>query len=133
MSHAYPATPPAAAARGWWARAWANPDTRSVLIGLGAVIAFHLLLLLASPWLLSFDHIPAAARPHSAGREFNIELAPEQFTKPQEPPPPQRFVETNPEAPENTPDKTNNFAAQNQQVAQEKPTPDGKSDRPAME
>jgi len=42
-------------------------------------------------------------------------------------------VETNPEAPENTPDKTSNFAAQNQQVAQLVATPDGKSDRPALE
>jgi hypothetical protein len=49
------------------------------------------------------------------------------------PPPPTRFVETNPDAPDQAPYKTNNFAAQNQQVAQEKPTPDGKSDRPALE
>lgn len=133
MSHVYSDTPSAADPRGWWARAWTNPDTRSVLIGLVAVIVFHLVLWLASPWLLHFEHVPVAARPDGGARDFNIELAPEQFTKPKEPPPPQRFVETNPEAPENTPDKTNNFAAQNQQVAQEKATPDGKSDRPAME
>ncbi len=46
---------------------------------------------------------------------------------------PFKFVETNPDAPENTPDKTVNFSSQNQQVAQEKPTPDGKNDRPALE
>jgi hypothetical protein len=65
---------------------------------------------------------------------FDIEIAPEQFILPEKtPPPPDRFVETNPDAPENTPDKTKNFGAQNQQVAQEKPTPDGKSDTPATE
>lgn len=65
---------------------------------------------------------------------FSIELAPEEFIMPEKtPPPPQRFVETNPDAPENVPDKTNNFGAHNQQVAQEKPTPDGKSDTPATE
>ncbi len=133
MSQAYSSTPPAADPRGWLARAWASQDTRSVLIGLAAVVVFHLLIWLVGPWLLRFDHVPLPARPSNAARDFNIELAPESFTKPAEPPPPQRFVETNPEAPENTPDKTNNFAAQNQQVAQEKPTPDGKSDRPAME
>lgn len=65
---------------------------------------------------------------------FSIELAPEEFVMPKkEPPPAERFVETNPDAPENVPDKTRNFGAQNQQVAQEKPTPDGKSDTPATE
>jgi hypothetical protein len=65
---------------------------------------------------------------------FDIEIAPDEFILPKkEPPPPDRFVEANPDAPENTPDKTRNFAAQNQQVAQEKPTPDGKSDTPATE
>jgi hypothetical protein len=65
---------------------------------------------------------------------FDIEIAPDEFIMPEkEPPPPDRFVEANPDAPENTPDKTRNFSAQNQQVAQEKPTPDGKSDTPATE
>jgi hypothetical protein len=41
-------------------------------------------------------------------------------------------VEANPNANNNTPDRTTNFAAQNQQVAQEKPTT-GKSDMPSLE
>ena len=80
------------------------------------------------------EPVLSAARPHAPGKQYNIELTPESPVKPAEKQPdPFRFVETNPDAPENTPDKTTNFAAQNQQVAQEKPTPDGKSDRPAME
>ncbi len=133
MSPAFTATPPPLEPRGWWARAWANPDTRSVLIGLAAVIVFHLLLWVVGPRLMHFDASLAGTQPSSTARDFNIELTPEMFEKPPKPADPQRFVETNPEAPENTPDKTNNFAAQNQQVAQQKPTPDSKSDRPAME
>ncbi len=73
-------------------------------------------------------------RPHSSAQTFNIDLAPDEFVKPvPKPPPPANFVETNPNAPDNVPDKTNNFAAQNQQAAQEKPTPDGKSEKPALE
>jgi hypothetical protein len=121
--------------RGLVARIWRNPDSRSTAIGVGAVLLFHLFLWLFGPYLLRFDHVPAAVRPHSTSREFNIELAPEMFAKtpPPKPKDPFKFVETNPDAPENTPDKTNNFAAQNQQVAQEKPTPDGKSDMPATQ
>ena len=98
------------------------------------MILIHVLLWLISPHVLRMDHIPTAVRPHATSREFNIELDPETLTKAQEKQKdPFKFVETNPEAPENIPDKTNNFAAQNQQAAQEKPTPDGKSDRPATE
>ena len=52
-------------------------------------------------------------------------------SRPQKRPP--KFVETNPDAPENTPDNTTNFAAQNQQSAQEKPNPDSKGDHAATE
>lgn len=124
---------PATSFRRFCARVWADPDSRSVAIGLAAVLVFHVLLWLVGPRILAFDHGPLPARPDRTAREFSIELAPETFAKPQKSPEPFKFVETNPEAPENTPDKTQNFAAQNQQVAQEKPTPDGKNDRPAME
>ena len=128
-------TPPLATTlRRWAVRAWDDPETRSTLIGLAGVLLIHLLLWAAMPSLLRFDPVPASRRPKPVGHDFNIELAPEIFNKPlAKPKDPFKFVETNPEAPENTPDKTNNFAAQNQQVAQEKPTPDGKSDRPATE
>ncbi len=120
--------------RRFFVRVWSDPDSRSTAIGLVAVLIFHLLLWLLGPRLLRFDEVSLAPRPHSTAREFNIELAPETFVKqPPKPKDPFKFVETNPDAPENTPDKTTNFAAQNQQVAQEKPTPDGKSDRPATE
>lgn len=117
------------------ARMWQEPETRSTLIGLAAVILFHLLLWGGAPHLMKFDAIPAAPRPADRTRDFSIELSPEIMARAQQPKPadPFKFVETNPEAPENTPDKTNNFAAQNQQVAQPVATPDGKSDRPAME
>ena len=115
-------------------RVWSDPDSRSTAIGLMAVLLFHLLLWLLGPLLLRYDDVALANRPHTTSREFNIEIAPDTFAKaPPKPKDPFKFVETNPDAPENTPDKTNNFAAQNQQVAQEKPTPDGKSDKPAME
>jgi hypothetical protein len=109
----------------------ANPDTRSVQIGVLGTILLHLLLFLLAPFLLRLaQNRPLATPPPQ--QEFNIELAPDESAK--EPKPlPNRFVETNPDAPDNEPDKTNNFAAQNQQVAQEKPTPDGKNDRPALE
>jgi len=72
----------------------------------------------------------AAAKPKP---KFDIQLEDDSVLLPPKPPPPQNFVETNPDAPENIPDKTNNFAAQNQQAAQEKPDPTGKSDRAATE
>jgi hypothetical protein len=87
-------------------------------------------------WALSHlghnsNYDPSQAAPTT----YSIELTPDSFAVPEQqtPPPPDKFVETNPDAPENTPDKTRNFAARNQQVAQEKPTPDGKSDTPALE
>lgn len=115
-------------------RIWEDPESRSTTVGLAGVIIFYLLMWLLGPYLFHLDSVPTAARPHASPREFSIELAPETFAKPApKPSQPFKFVETNPDAPENVPDKTNNFAAQNQQVAQEKPTPDGKSDRPALE
>jgi hypothetical protein len=133
MSQAYASTAATSPLRRLGLRLW-HDDNRSTSIGLAAVVVFHLLLFLLAPIFLRIEHIPSAPRPHSTAREFNIELAPEMFAKaPPKPKDPFKFVETNPEAPENTPDKTNNFAAQNQQAAQEKPNPDGKSDRAATQ
>lgn len=128
------APPRASDYRGWAARVWANPDTRSTFMGVVGVLLIHLLLWLLAPRLLQLETIEVATRPHASAKQFNIELAPEVFEKaPPKPPPPFKFVETNPDAPENTPDKTQNFSNRNQQVAQEKPTPDGRSDRPVTE
>lgn len=136
MNQTY-ATPTAPnAARGFFARVWANPDGRSTTIGVGAVLVIHLLLWFVGPRLLPGGHYTLAPRTeNNPMREFNIELTPEEpLLKPQpKPKDPFKFVETNPDAPENIPDKTNNFAAQNQQAAQEKPDPTGKSDRAATE
>jgi hypothetical protein len=109
-----------------------NPETRSVQIGLLGTILLHGLLLLLAPFFFRF--VPTRTlRTPPPPQEFNIELTQDDPAKEAPKPPPSRFVETNPDAPENVPDKTNNFGAQNQQVAQEKPTPDGKNDRPALE
>ena len=134
MNQTIATPPPATALRGWIARTWDDPEARSTMVGLLGVLIFYLLLWLVGPYLLRFEHIAGPTRPHATPREFNIEIAPEIFAKPlPKPAQPFKFVETNPDAPENIPDKTNNFAAQNQQVAQEKPTPDGHNDRPAIE
>ena len=65
-------------------------------------------------------------------KEFSIELTPDMFEKAPPKAPPMNFVEANPNAPDNAPDQTNNFAAQNQQVAQEKPSEESKSQKPAL-
>lgn len=134
MSETIVSPPLTTSLRRWWVRTWDDPDTRSTLIGIAGVLLIHLLLWATAPAMMRMEAIPVGKRPESKARDFNIELADDIFRKaPPQPKQPPKFVETNPEAPENVPDKTNNFAAQNQQVAQEKPTPDGKSDRPATE
>lgn len=135
MSHTIVRPPATTQLRRWLVATWDDPDSRSTTIGVAAVVLFHLLLWIVGPRVLRFEALPMPHRPHAdGGKNYNIELSPESILKPAEKPvDPSRFVETNPEAPENTPDKTVNFGAQNQQVAQEKPTPDGKSDRPATE
>ena len=115
------------------ARMWEEPESRSILIGIIGTILVHLLLLFVGPILLRNDPASALTRAHARPRQFSIQLAPEAFKAPPKPKQQMKFVETNPDAPENVPDNTNNFAARNQQVAQEKPTPNGKSDHPAME
>lgn len=134
MSHTLTPNTATNTLRGWIVRMWNEPDVRSVLIGLTAMLVFHLLLLLVGPRLFPVVVSTAVPRPEDEAKHYNIELMPDPELKPVEKQPdPFRFVETNPDVPDNTPDKTVNFAAQNQQVAQEKPTPDGKSDRPALE
>jgi hypothetical protein len=135
MSHSLASPPPATSVREFMARLWAEPDSRSTLVGMAGVLVFLLLMLMA--WIFDpplFRHEALGlARPHANPREFSIELAPETFAKAPPKPTPFKFVETNPDAPDNAPDKTENFGAHNQQVAQEKPTPDGRSDRPAID
>jgi hypothetical protein len=116
------------------ARMWDEPESRSILIGIVGTILVHLLLLLIGPSLLRSDPASAlAARAHARPRQFSIQLSPEMTRPPPKPRALPKFVEVNPNAPENVPDKTDNVAERNQQVAQEKPTPNGKSERPATE
>ncbi len=136
MTETYAEPSVAASARNLAARLWDDPDARSAAIGILGVVLFYLLAFLAGPYLVRItasSRLPVVSTP-SPSRQFNIEISPEMFTPPEKTaPPPQQFVETNPDAPENIPDRTNNFGAQNQQVAQEKPTPGGESERPALE
>jgi len=125
------AKPPAPrrSARSLWS---ARSDVRAVQIGVVATILVHVLLLALAPkieqWMdLRVDN---TAPDDWSSKEFQIEMPPMEAV-PAEPLTPPKFVEANPNAPDNAPDKTTNVAAQNQQVAQETPTPAGKSDAPA--
>jgi hypothetical protein len=114
---------PATTRRRYWLPALSkNPDTRSIQVGLIWTVLVHLLLLLLAPQLLQSEFSPGRfVQPGSSARTYEVELAPDAFL-PKPPPPPLHFVETNPDANNNIPDKTDNFGAQNQQAAQ--PVPD---------
>ena len=133
MSQTIATPPPASSLRGWIARVWDDPESRSTTVGLLGVIIFYLLLWIIGPYLLRFENVGSVVRPHASAKQFSIQLAPDTFKKAPPKPPPQQFVETNPDAPENTPDKTNNFSDRNTQAAQEKPQPDQHNDKPAIE
>jgi hypothetical protein len=105
-------------------------ETRSVQIAAIATVLVHLILLLLIPRVFRAETSHVAA-PRMAPH-FNIQVLPDEPKPKPVPKIPQKFVEANPNAPENIPDKTNNFSDRNQQVAQEKPTPKGKSDMPAL-
>ena len=109
-------------------------DRRSITIGIVGALVLHLVLLVFGP-KMNFVQL-GTSESGSAGREreapsYDVEFLPSDFEP--EPPPPQNFVEVNPDAPENIPDQTINFGAQNQQVAQEEPTPGGESESPASQ
>ncbi len=112
-------------------------EGRSVRIGVACTVLFHLFLVLLAP-LLPTERLTGggAMFPATAGadraKDFNIELAPlpepEQAARD-----PFRFVETNPDAPENAPDRTANFSNRNQQSGQlEKPTEIDPENRPSV-
>ncbi len=111
-----------------------DPEKRSIEVGAAGTILVHLLILLfIVPALMKTHPGPPVVRRKVPPRPFNIEIAQDMFKKPPPPKPPMKYVEANPNANNNVPDRTTNMAAQNQQVAQEKPTPNGKSDMPALE
>ncbi|MCX6938661.1 MAG: hypothetical protein NTU80_12345 [Verrucomicrobia bacterium] len=132
MPTLHPASaPPAPPVRRTHALDEPRPERRVGLIGTVAAHALLLVLLLTLPEdVLEVDRVSA---PPEVTRNFEIELAPELFNPPRPVFVPPQFVEVNPSAPENVPDKTPFVGAQNQQVAQPVPTPDGASDTPAAE
>lgn len=109
-----------------------NDETRSVVTGV-------LLTLILWPTMIGMLWLALRHIGHTSSSDtlppprpvYSIQLTEDSFPE-KKPPPPDRFVETNPDAPENTPDETRNFAARNQQVAQEKPSLEEKSDTPAL-
>jgi hypothetical protein len=134
MTDAIASPSPVTVLRRFAVQVWHDPDARSSAIGVAGVLLVYLLMWAIGPRLMRVQPTPLTLHPHSVARQFNIELSRPPVPRPlPKPPTPKQFVETNPDAPENIPDKTNNFAAQNQQVAQEKPTPNGTSERPATE
>jgi hypothetical protein len=134
MTHVLTPPSPTAALKRFATRAWADPDSRSILIGILAVLIVHSVLYVVAPYLLRGDVIPPGARKRSAPRQFNIEIAPNAFVAPPpKPPPPNKYVEANPNAPDNVPDKTNNFSSKNQLLAQEKPQVDQHNEKPKLD
>ena len=84
--------------------------------GVLGTIIIHLLLVWLAPKIQhSFldDVSPGGAAAPPEEQLFDIELAPVP------PPPPDTYVDANPDAPDNPPDETQNFAERNQQLAQE--------------
>lgn len=133
LPRVHPLSEPSSAAAA--ARALRDPQNRSIEIGIVCTLLFHLLLVFVAPRLpVELLHsgltVPAGA---SAGRDFNIELAPE-IAAPARVADPFRFVETNPDGPENEPDQTANFSNRNQQSAQPVPATERDAEnRPSVE
>jgi hypothetical protein len=115
-------------------------DSHSILIGVGATLLFHVALFLLAP-LFPVESIGGGSGSFfgltgaqlAKGKEFNIELAPDEIKPPEAQKAPFQFVETNPEAPDNAPDKTENFSNRNQQLAQKEPDLDSKATAPRTE
>jgi hypothetical protein len=110
-------------------------EKRSISIGVICTVLFHVLLLCIAPFFpaekftgshSNLDALRQAQRP-----DFNFELEP-LTAEEQAQNAPFRFVETNPDAPDNAPDKTINVSDRNQQSAQlEKPTEVDPENRPS--
>lgn len=115
------------------ARAIKDPENRSVEIGIVCTILFHILLFFLAPYFPT-EHIPADAlhaRVDDLGKQFDIVLAPD-VAPPEPKMDPSRFVETNPDAPDNPPDNTNNFSNRNQQLGQPEPAKENAEEMPKV-
>jgi len=113
-----------------------EPVNRSIAIGFICTLLFHVLLLCLAPlfpvekFAGSHSNLEAIAKANRA-KDFNFELTPPEPEANKRDP--FKFVETNPDAPENTPDKTDNFSNRNQQSAQkEKPPEIDPENRPSI-
>lgn len=109
-------------------------NRRSIGIGIACTVLFHLLLVWLSPQFgmekFSGKHGGISIVKPNQGKSFDFELTP---PPPEEQQNPLKFVETNPDAPENTPDKTTNFSNRNQQSAQkEAPKEKDPENRPSV-
>ena len=91
-----------------------------VVGGLLVAILLHLLLFLVLP----AEFLKGKAR--EVPPELTVEVLPDPERE-------SRFVETNPDVPENEPDTTRNFAARSQQAAQEEATEEPLGDAPKTE
>lgn len=93
----------------------------SIAIGLVCTVLFHLVLVWLSPQFafekFAGSHSGISVQSANKGKTFDFELAQPAMQEKEKDP--FRFVETNTAAPENIPDKTNNFSNRNQQSAQE--------------
>lgn len=112
-------------------------ESRSIGIGVACTILFHVLLFCLAPYFPA-ERITGVSgelgkfdRPDPA-KDFDLELADDEPAVPPQRDP-YRFVETNPDAPENEPDKTINVSNRNQQSAQtEKPAELDPENRPSV-
>ena len=93
---------------------------RSIWIGIVCTVLFHLLFFSLAP-LFPTDKLVGTHSNLEALKARKTKTFDFQLVNPPEPPKPAnpfKFVETNPDAPTNEPDKTNNFSNRNQQSAQ---------------
>lgn len=115
-------------------RAPLTSEQRSILIGIFGTLLVHVLLLWLLPRLDLGSSVPAPGGVmalEAGGEVFELQIVPTPSVA-TEPPQPPEFVETNPAAPDNTPDTTVFFGANNQQAAQPIPTPNSTSPTPAV-
>ncbi len=100
-------------------RGWVEGPRQSggIKAGIAGTVVVHLLLFWLVPQFeghyLASGSFSASSGEDSPQQLFDIEISEAP------PPPPDRFVDTNPDAPDNPPDETQNFADRNQQLAQE--------------
>ena len=135
MNALLPPPDPAAARPARRAAREHGPERRAVQIGVVGTVLVHALLLWLAPRLpLTGGDGKISPAGESGGAAFEVEFLPASPAAPPAGPEPTRLipVETNPAAPDNIPDRTDLTGAQNQQAAQETPTPDGRSPVPAV-